>query len=87
VTRQNDGKIVVAGASSLTTDPDFAVVRYNSDGTLDGGFADAGKLTIKMDVAATDVAESVAVQGDGKIVLGGWSQFSVEGYALTRINP
>ena len=87
VTVQSDGKIVAAGTSSLTTDPNFAVVRYNSDGTLDGGFADAGKLTIEMDVAATDVAESVAVQGDGKIVLGGWSQFSVEGYALTRINP
>lgn len=84
---QSDGKILAAGMSSLTTDPNFAVVRYNSDGTLDGGFADAGKLTIEMDVGATDVAENVAVQADGKIVLGGWSQFSVEGYALARMNP
>jgi uncharacterized delta-60 repeat protein len=87
VTVQSDGKILAAGTSSLTTDPNFAVVRYNSDGTLDGGFGDAGKLTIEMDVGATDVAESVAVQADGKIVLGGWSQFSVEGYALARMNP
>lgn len=87
VTVQSDGKIVAAGASSLTTDPNFAVARYNPNGTPDNGFADAGELTIAFDVASTDVAENVLLQPDGKIVLGGWSQFSVEGYALARINP
>ena len=38
---QRDGKIVVAGYTS-TTNTDFAVVRYNSDGTLDTGFSGDG---------------------------------------------
>ena len=37
VTIQSDGKIVVAGYSHNGTNRDFAVVRYNADGSLDDG--------------------------------------------------
>ena len=67
-----DGKITVAGAAFKTfaTPPDFALVRYNSDGSLDTGFGSGG--TITTDVAGgTDVAQAVAIQADGKIVAAG----------------
>ena len=63
-----DGKIIVAGAAfkTLATPPDFALVRYNSDGSLDGI-----KTT---DIAGgTDEAFGLAVQSDGKVVLAGRS--------------
>ena len=43
VTVQSDGKILVAGVSDNGTDNDFAVVRYNSDGSLDDTFDGNGK--------------------------------------------
>jgi uncharacterized delta-60 repeat protein len=68
----NDGKIIVAGAAFKTfaTPPDFALVRYNADGSLDAGFGNGGTLTT--DVAGgTDVAQALAIQADGKIVAAG----------------
>ena len=69
-----DGKIVVAGTAFKTfaTPPDFALVRYNSDGTLDTGFGSTG--TITTDVAGgTDEALAIAIQSDGKVVTAGRS--------------
>jgi uncharacterized delta-60 repeat protein/RHS repeat-associated protein len=69
---QGDGKIIAAGYSGS----DFAVARYNTNGSLDTTFDDSisggnfdGKLTI--DFGSTDAAEAVAVQPDGKIVVAG----------------
>ena len=43
---QPDGKIIVAGvASILIPIGDFALVRYNADGSLDSSFGNNGKLT------------------------------------------
>jgi hypothetical protein len=64
----------------------FAVARFNSDGTLDTDFADDGKLTIDF-FGFTDIAENVTVQPDGKIVLGGLARDDVDGYGLARVNP
>jgi uncharacterized delta-60 repeat protein len=85
VALQSDGKIVVAGRSS-NTNVNFAVARFNSDGTLDTDFADDGKLTIDF-FGFTDIAENVTVQPDGKIVLGGLARDDVDGYGLARVNP
>lgn len=71
---QSDGKIVVAGYStSSVTGKDFAVVRYNSNGTLDGSFGTSGMLTTDIQLGSDDVAYSIAIQLDGKIVLAGFS--------------
>jgi uncharacterized delta-60 repeat protein len=56
---------------------DFAVARFNSDGTLDATFNGNGKTTANFETgrfANIDVAADVAIQSDGKIVLGGTTQ-------------
>jgi uncharacterized delta-60 repeat protein len=87
VALQSDGKIIVAGQSS-NINVNFAVARFNSNGTLDTGFGGngGGKLTIDF-FGFTDVAESVAVQPDGKIVLGGLARDNVDGYGVARVSP
>jgi uncharacterized delta-60 repeat protein len=67
---QTDGKIVVVGNSSNGTDLDFAVVRYNTNGTLDNTFGTGGKVTTNI-TPGDDDAFGVALQADGKIVVVG----------------
>ncbi len=83
VALQSDGKIVVAGYSfnNVSGNDDFALVRYNANGTLDTSFDGDGKLTT--DFGGYDSAQSVAVQSDGKIVVAGDSSiFSTSYFAL-----
>ena len=50
-----------------STSGDFALARYNRDGSLDTSFGSGGKATT--DFGNTfDSANSVAIQADGKIV-------------------
>ena len=83
---QADGKLVVAGSSiSLSSNSldDFAVVRYNPDGSLDASFDEDGKRIDNVsDQGGT--GEAVAVQEDGKIVVAGTS---LNGFAVFRCNP
>lgn len=65
-----DGKIVVAGfAGRYATD--FAVARYNADGSLDSSFGAGGKVLT--DVGEYDKGNAVRIQPDGKIVVGGYA--------------
>ncbi|MBK9628287.1 MAG: hypothetical protein IPO56_11455 [Flavobacteriales bacterium] len=68
---QPDGSIVVAGGANNGTDSDFAVARYNTDGTLDNSFSGDGKMTT--DFGTDDYGRSVAIQPDGKVVVAGYS--------------
>jgi uncharacterized delta-60 repeat protein len=86
VALQADGKIVVAGSSNNQVNPNFAAVRYNANGTPDASFATASILSVDF-FGFTDAAENVAIQGDGKIVLGGVARNNVDGYGLARVNP
>ena len=88
---QHDGKILVAGSvgNERAAKPkvDFAVLRYNKDGSLDNTFGDgAVVLTDVGDVV--DEAEAMVLQPDGKIVLGGTSgdETSRADIVLTRYN-
>jgi uncharacterized delta-60 repeat protein len=45
---QSDGKIVVAGYSNNGSNFDFALVRYNTDGSLDTSFDSDGKVTTEV---------------------------------------
>ena len=67
-----DGKIIVAGAAfkTFSTPPDFAVARYNSNGSLDAGFGSGGTLTTDFS-GGTDVAQALAIQSDGNVVAAG----------------
>ena len=69
---QADGKIVVAGGTSNGSSSDFALARYNTDGSLDTGFGTAGDGMLTTDFAGgRRLRPSVAVQADGKIVVAG----------------
>ena len=70
---QADGKLVVVGTTYQNndfSDEDFAVARYNPDGTLDKTFGIGGKVQTDFPGLAA-VASSVVVQPDGKIVVAG----------------
>lgn len=73
VTIQSDGKILVAGVSYNGTDYDFALVRYNIDGSLDNSFSSDGILTTAIGLGTTESATFVTVQSDGKILVTGYS--------------
>ncbi len=65
-------KILVAGFAQQANgiDSDFALARYNLDGTLDTSFGGNGIVTTDMGTQNDD-ATSLAIQPDGKIVLAG----------------
>ncbi|MBE7497839.1 MAG: hypothetical protein HS117_23080 [Verrucomicrobiaceae bacterium] len=70
MTLQADGKIVVAGSSRHGPNDNFALVRYNTNGTLDSTFGTGGKVTTDF-FDGNDSANAVVVQTDGKILAGG----------------
>ncbi len=72
VAAQRDEKIVVAGYADVGGVDRFALVRYNSDGSLDTSFNSNGKVTTAVGTA-TCKGQGVALQGDGKIVVVGYS--------------
>jgi len=82
---QADGKIVAGGyanadATGSTSTTDFALARYRSDGVLDPTFGNGGLVTTNIDDGQAG-AESLVLQPDGKLVLGGTG---LEGIALAR---
>ena len=82
---QSDGKIVVAGNECSTNFPDFAVARYNSNGSLDTSFSTDGKTTTAF--GSNDYGRAVALQTDGKIVVAGYTDFSGNNdFAVVRFN-
>ena len=77
---QGDGKIVVAGGFyQESTGSDFALARYNSDGSLDNTFDGDGKLTTDFGSVDEDCT-GLALQVDGKIVVAGYSNQGSTGY-------
>ena len=79
-------KLVAAGSSWNGSSYDFAVARYNADGSPDASFNGNGVVTTPIG-SGDDVAYAVVVQADGKIVVAGFSQSgSQDGFALVRYN-
>ncbi|MEW4566332.1 hypothetical protein AB1L88_00550 [Tautonia sp. JC769] len=64
---------VLVGTVSRGGNDDFVVLRFASDGQLDTGFGTAGMTVIPFDLGsnASDRAQGVAVQADGKILVVG----------------
>ena len=84
---RTDGKIIVAGNSfvSSPSNSDFALIRYNSNGSLDTTFSGDGRLITNF--GGLDYVFDVALQSNGKIVAAG--QKCVSGLcdvALARYN-
>ena len=81
---QSDGKTITAGAIESTTGAgfDFLVSRYNVDGSPDTTFGQGG--SVRTDFAGrSDIARSLALQGNGRIVVAGSSGRE---FALARYN-
>lgn len=86
---QSDGRIVVGGVANNPTlgETDFALVRYNNDGTLDSAFDADGKVTTNVSrIQYSTEGYDVAVQSDGKIVMVGALQASNWQFMVTRFN-
>src|SRR5437773_2372880 len=71
VALQPDGMIVTAGTVFVGLG-DFALARYNPDGTLDPGFGAGGQATTDF-AGGDDAAFAVLLQPDGRVVAGGVS--------------
>ena len=86
VALQPNGKIVAVGVAGSNFG-DFALARYNPNGSLDTSFSGDGKQTT--DFGGFDRAEGVALQDDGKIVVVGSGRGAPDGgdFALARYNP
>ena len=69
---QDNGRIVIGGAahSNVSNNLDFALVRYNANGSLDTTFNGTGKVTTAIGTGY-DHAFSLAIQHDGNIVMAG----------------
>ena len=81
---QADGKIVVAGSTANGVVSHFAVTRYNGDGTLDTTFGANGHVVIVFTTDnATTTVSTMAIEADGRIVVGGTS---ANNFALARMN-
>lgn len=83
---QSNGKIVVAASVGPDGSHDFLLARYNSNGSLDTTLSGDGKLVT--DFGADDMADAIAIQSNGRIVLAGWSNLSGNyDFALARYMP
>jgi uncharacterized delta-60 repeat protein len=69
---QPDGKLVAAGYSRHGSSYDFALARYNPDGSLDTSFNSNGKLTTPIG-PGTDSASALVLQPNGRLVAAGSS--------------
>jgi uncharacterized delta-60 repeat protein len=85
-----DGKILVGGFAynGPLVSFDFALARYNADGSLDPSFNHGGKVVTDFS-GNSDRAYAMNVDSTGKILLAGDSYSPTTGYdfALSRFNP
>jgi uncharacterized delta-60 repeat protein/uncharacterized repeat protein (TIGR01451 family) len=86
---QADERIVVAGTIAGAGGIDFAVARYNRDGTPDTAFSGDGIQTIPIAPGSgADTPAALAIQKDGKIVVVGTAEMgggTGDDYAVVRL--
>jgi uncharacterized delta-60 repeat protein len=79
IAAQPDGKIVAVGYATTSADSDapsdFALARYNADGSLDTTFGTGGKVVTSVGIR-TERLLAVAIQPNGKIVAAGTAGLS-----------
>jgi uncharacterized delta-60 repeat protein len=82
-----DGRIVLAGFAFTTpTKKDFALARYNADGTLDTTFSADGRVMLNFGAGTDDEAFDVAIDSSGRIVAAGSStNGSQTDFAIARL--
>jgi uncharacterized delta-60 repeat protein len=86
VVLQGDGKIVAVGtADGGTTGTDFALARYNPNGSLDPSFSGDGRRRISL--GGDERALGAALGPNGKIVVVGRAGPTGDDFAIARFNP
>ncbi len=91
---QSDGKILITGTSGKSVAGgdgdvyDKALIRYNTNGTLDTNFNSTGIIFNSFENGGDDGGYSIIVQPDGKIIVCGSSYIGLndDNFALTRYN-
>ena len=73
---QADGKIIAVGYTSNSTNKQMTVTRLNTDGSLDNSFNANGMTLINFGDSVNAYGRSVALQDDGKIIVGGHITFT-----------
>ena len=83
---QNDGKILQGGRCNVGSWV-FCIVRFNSDGSIDSSFGTGGYVVYDIPVSTSDMANSLAIQTNGKILQGGTCQVSgTNQFCVVRYN-
>jgi uncharacterized delta-60 repeat protein len=72
IAMQSDGKILLGGSAGTANSysDNFALARYNANGTLDSSFGTGGKVTLDFQ-GFQDQAKALVLQPDGTILLAG----------------
>ncbi len=85
---QPDGKLVIAGYCTAPGGYDMCVARLNADGSTDATFTAGTRPVPGAGQQGGAYASAIALQADGKLVLGGWC-FSIAGnldFCVERLN-
>ncbi|MCX7811048.1 MAG: delta-60 repeat domain-containing protein [Leptospiraceae bacterium] len=84
---QPDGKILLGGYCNNGIDNDFCIARFNSDGNLNTSFGSPNGYIIQPIGSSYDYGVSLAIQPDGKILLGGYCSNGLgNGFCIARFN-
>lgn len=82
---QPDGKIVVVGTMGSGPATTALVARYTAAGVLDSTFGSGGKVTASVGTGGA-LAQAVALQPDGKILICGWAFSTSSDFFVMRFN-
>jgi uncharacterized delta-60 repeat protein len=89
---QTDGKIVLTGTVPSTTlgQSDVGVIRYTSDGDLDGSFSGDGTRVFGFSDDGQDEAQDVIVDPRGRLLVAGGladDRDQLDDFAIARLRP
>jgi uncharacterized delta-60 repeat protein len=83
ISLQTDGKIIAAGRSYNGSKFDFAMVRYNTDGSIDSSFSSDGIVTTNIGTFDDEIY-ATEIQPNGQIIAAGYSYSSQSDFAMAR---
>ena len=83
---QPDGKLVIAATGPFTNNNSFTLERFNADGSPDLAFGTAGKSEGNLGGLSIfgESPMTLAIQGDGKLVVAGWGTIMAAGQATMQ---
>ncbi|MGL2963124.1 T9SS type A sorting domain-containing protein [Flavobacterium sp. RSB2_4_14] len=82
---QQDGKIILGGYTvNAPFAKDFAMIRYDGNGTIDTGFGINGKVITTLNTTYSDYIDKIIIDPQGRIIASGCSSFEVN-YKLAMV--